>query len=483
MVLGKILEMFFNNLIQPNSKSYVIVFILLSLSYLLNLKNVQFTGEEGVYTIMSYEMWFHNNWMMATHYGEPYWRPPFFNWLIIGLSHLIGWEHSLAAARLISGLSSVLSGLALYFFVNRVYRDKNRAWITAITYLASWQVLGNYGWLAYSDAIFGLFCLLAMLCGFLAIHEEKIRWMIGACIAAYIAMLIKAITGFVFYGVTVLVVMVIYRRWRFAFSYKNIILHLIALIAIGAWHYIVPGGSSTGSGMLNDITQKFSGQSGIDYLLHLTTFPLITGLNLLPVSGFVAWLYFKNREAMVGQLDPILKVVFFATLINFLPYWLSPQGHNRYVLPLYGFFALALVGVMYRVYDSSKVKATSIKKWQSHFLMFVIVLLIIKVLAAIWLFPLYTNKARPNVELIAKEVLELSERKKQPLYASDGAWLGIAVASTIDVKIFPKPPLVMPPPEMKDGFILHHANDPKVGQLYKSYKDKTFLLCRGVACN
>lgn len=477
------LEMFFKNLIQPNSKNYAIIFTLLSLSYLLNLKNVQFTGEEGVYTIMSYEMWFHNNWMMATHYGEPYWRPPFFNWLIIGFSHLFGWEHSLAGARLISGLSSVLSGVALYYFVNRVYRDKDRAWITAITYLASWQVLANYGWLAYSDAIFSLFCSLAMLLGLLAIHEEKIRWMIAACIAAFIAMLIKAITGFVFYGVTVLVAMVIFKKWRFVFSYKNIILHLSALLAIGAWHYFVPGGSSTGSGMVDDITQKFSGQSGIDYLVHLTTFPLITGLNLLPVSGFVVWLYFKNRASLLGQLDPILKIVFFAALINFLPYWLSPQGHNRYVLPLYGFFALALVGVMYRIYNSSKVAATSFKKCQSHFLKLVIGLLIIKVLAAIWLFPLYTNKARPNVELIAEEVLEISESKKQPLYASDGAWLGIAVASTIDVKIFPKPPLLIPPSDLKDGFVLHHANDPEVGQLYKSYKDKTFLLCRGTACN
>jgi hypothetical protein len=120
--------------------------------------------------------------------------------------------------------------------------------------------------------------------------------------------------------------------------------------------------------------------------------------------------------------------------------------------------------------------------WRRHFLRIVLILLIFKVLAAVWLFPLYTKKARPDVEFIAQDVMQIVKSSDQKLYASDGAWLGIAVAFTIDVASYPKSPLLTPPADLKDGFILHHANDPKVGNLFKSYKNKTFLLCRGKAC-
>ncbi len=476
------MSMIFNKLIDPSKKTYITIFVLLSLSYLLNLKNVQFTGEEGVYTIMSYEMWYHQNWLTATHYGEPYWRPPLFNWLIIGLSHIFGWENSLACARFISGMSSVISGIALYAFVKKVYQDTDRAWITAIVYLASWQVLANYGWLAYSDAVFGLFCLLAMLSGYLAIFEGRMKWFLFACMAAYAAMLVKAITGFVFYGVVVLVSMAIYKKWRFAFSIKNIFLHCLVLVAISAWHLLIPGGESTGSGMFNDVLQKFSGPSLIDYAIHLLSFPLITWLNLLPISIFVVYIFFKNRKFNSEPIEKRLKIMILASLINFLPYWFSPQGHNRYVLPLYGFFALILVGLMYQFTNKKSTLDGDSMTWRRHFLRIIWVLLIIKILAAVWLFPLYTKKARPDIEFIAQDVMQIVKSSGQNLYASDGAWLGIAVAFTIDVASYPKPPLLMPPADLSDGFILHHANDLQVGNLFKSYKNKTFLLCRGRAC-
>jgi hypothetical protein len=44
-----------------------------------------YIGEEGVYTISSYEMWYHHHYLYPTTYGLAYWRPPLFNWLILAL--------------------------------------------------------------------------------------------------------------------------------------------------------------------------------------------------------------------------------------------------------------------------------------------------------------------------------------------------------------------------------------------------------------
>ena len=67
------------------------ILALIALSYIIMFWSVQYAGEESVYTIMSYEMYVNKTWLTPTLYGEPYWRPPLFNWLIILLSMFMGW--------------------------------------------------------------------------------------------------------------------------------------------------------------------------------------------------------------------------------------------------------------------------------------------------------------------------------------------------------------------------------------------------------
>ncbi len=65
------------------------LFILAILSFFDSI--LTYIGEEGVYTISSYEMWYHQHYLYPTTYGLAYWRPPLYKWLIICFANLLGW--------------------------------------------------------------------------------------------------------------------------------------------------------------------------------------------------------------------------------------------------------------------------------------------------------------------------------------------------------------------------------------------------------
>ena len=77
---------------------YYIFFAILGLYATLWLA---YAGEEAVYTISSYEMWYSHHYWVNNLYSIFYGRPPGLNWLIIPLADLLGWSHVLIASRFI----------------------------------------------------------------------------------------------------------------------------------------------------------------------------------------------------------------------------------------------------------------------------------------------------------------------------------------------------------------------------------------------
>ncbi|MFI0455384.1 MAG: hypothetical protein ACH34P_03850, partial [Candidatus Rickettsiella isopodorum] len=88
------------------------LFLLGLISFFLSLF-FPYMGEEAVYTISSYEMWYQHHYLYPTTYGLPYWRPPLFNWLIICFASLIGWKHMLVASRLVAALATIATSFML----------------------------------------------------------------------------------------------------------------------------------------------------------------------------------------------------------------------------------------------------------------------------------------------------------------------------------------------------------------------------------
>jgi hypothetical protein len=76
-----------------------LLYTLAAASFLTTL-HLPYIGEEAVYTITSMEMWTQRDFLVPTLFGSLYGRPPLYNWLIIPLANLFGWDHVLVAARL-----------------------------------------------------------------------------------------------------------------------------------------------------------------------------------------------------------------------------------------------------------------------------------------------------------------------------------------------------------------------------------------------
>lgn len=147
------------------------LFILATASFFLYLF-LPYIGEEAVYTISSYEMWYHHHYLFPTTYGLTYWRPSLFNWLIIFFANSIGWQHMLVASRLVTALATISTSFMLMWLANRLFKKPHFSLFAALVYLTS-DVLFYHGWLAYSDPLFAFFVVSAISFLWIANLEQR----------------------------------------------------------------------------------------------------------------------------------------------------------------------------------------------------------------------------------------------------------------------------------------------------------------------
>lgn len=477
-------------------------------TFLLLLFRLQATGEEAVYSVEAYEQWYAQDWWRPTFLGGFYQRPPLFTDLIALISSLIGWDHCLAAARLISGLATISSGLALAGFSRRLGATPARAAFSALTYLTLAEPLFYYGWLGYSDALFGALVLASMLAVWLALRERHAGWFALALLCADAAFLTKALTAYVFLGGAGLCCLWHYRAWD-CLRRPGFWLSLLLLAVPGLWYTLAPSGQVMAHGMVDDITGKLGSHGASAYLRHLAGYAGSALINLMPAAGLLIWL--RGRElptwlarwrrspsgsALATQpprapsatwpretprpQETDLSLAHSGTLagaialLNFLPYWLAPQSGVRYLMPLYGLAALWLAGLLWPQERHREL----LQRWA----LFAIAL---KVFAAGWLFPLYTERVRPDLLSIARQVAAISAGRV--LYADTDAWVGISVVALLDTTPTPdgkpRPPLQRPPHAWNDALLISdHANAADAGATRILDFGGVQFYCRGSGC-
>ena len=411
------------------------LFWLAATSFLILPFTLQYTGEESAYTLQAYEQWYTGHVLRPTLLGWPYGRPPLFNWLIAAVTPLVGWAHVLGVARMLSALATVASGLLVAAFTRRVTGDRHRAAFTALVFLTSWEMLFYYGWLAYSDALFGALTLTAMLAGWLALREAQAAWLALALLCAAAGFMTKALTSYVFLAGVLLVVGWRERNgWRLLRPTFLACLPLLALPWL--WYHITPSGAGMATGMVGDIVDKLGFQGPVPYLRHALTYPLNAAFNLMPAGGVLVWTLWRQRpESAGGGASVSIGVTAgYAVLLNLLPYWLAPQSSTRYLTPLYGLAAVWISEMLWLRRAAVPVAL----RWCTA-------AIVLKLVAAAWLFPLYTAKVRPDIRAIAQQVDQIRRDRQVPLYVEDTAWVGLSIAATLDTLPGddgrPRPPL------------------------------------------
>lgn len=452
-------------------RTYWILFAFAAFSFLTTLP-IQYVGEEAVYPLMSYEMFFHGKYLTPVMFGENYWRPPLYNLMIIPVARVIGWDYMLIAARLVTLSATIISALLSAWFVKRLTADKTFAVFTALVYLTLGDVLFYGGWLCYSDPVFSLFVLTSIVLGWISLAEKRYSYLAGAVLALTAAFLTKVLTAYIFYGTAMVIIAYRKRCISFLSSWKSLLLHGLALMVPVLWYHSVPATGSSYN-ILSDITSKLRPETWQHYFIQVLTYPLLTIEQLLPAAGIIIYAYWRKQTLGKWREQPDMVTVLIILSVNYLPYWLSPQSGIRYLIPLY---PLAAIILAYMAFHG----APKVRGWAVNWLIAAIVL---KFIFGLWVGPYLYNDRKGSFETVARDIVNITGQHN--LYALNSAASGISTIAHIDRLIFPRAPLISPPAQFDNGLVISYTLDQNLGKLYKKYRiagDNLYLLCRGSAC-
>ncbi len=432
-----------------------------------------YLGEEAVYTITSLEMAFNGEWIAPTTYGINYARPPLFNWLIIPVAEILGWDKVLMASRLVTAFATALTSLLLIWFVQKIFKNKTFGFFTALIYFSG-DVLFRRGWLAYADPLFSFFVFSAVVCLWIAIIESRFLFLLLAILGLMGSFLTKAVTGYIFYAVAAVVLYCFSKNRKFLLTYNSLLLHALAFCFPFIWALLISKGAH-GSGMLHDVVAKLDVQSLIHYVAKILLYPIDTWLRWLPVSGLVLYFGLKRSKALsvIDLHNPDLKTILWIVGLNYVLYWLAPETHVRYLMPLYPWFALLLAYFIWQLGEDA-IKVT---------LLWLAAGIILRYIAGIWLFPYYERHYRGDYQLAAHDILKIVQER--PLYSEDDTATGLSVTAYLDVLRLPEPPLKKPKQDWQEGFLLSVVSDLANTQIKKEYRfggQHLYLLCRGESC-
>ena len=448
--------------------------LLAAISYLPTLA-FYYVGEEAIFPITSLEMWHQREWLQQPLFGGSLLHNPLFNWLIIPFAALIGWEYMLPVARALTITSTLASSAVVGWLAYRLLRDAAFAWFAALVYLTLADVLLYRGWLAYVDPLFGLFVFSAIAALWVACEERRPALVAVAVICLTCAFLSKAFTAYVFYGVAMLALSAKRQHRQFLLGLSSIVAHVGAVLAPLVWLSQLPKHQEQGTRMFNEIIAKLVPNSIVDYFGQLLGFPLETVLRLSPAIVLVGYLLWRRRLAIDDAFKPYLKTAGLIAFINYLPYWLSPHGAIRYLVPLYPLIGFVLAIMLWRAWLHH---AALVRGWLGAAIAF-------KLIAAAFIFPYYQSHYRgENYATTARDIIEFTAG--HALYTTDVSASGLSVAGHIDAWRYPRsPPLRWVPAAWDSGFVLSYTQNPELGQVAQHYQlggNDLYLLCRGAAC-
>ena len=431
-------------------------------------------GEEGILVNSSLEMWQRGDWLRLWLYGVDARHGVFANWLVILISTVAGWERAPGAVRAIMIGSTALSGLMLAFLVHRLYKNAALAVLAAVISVTFADILFYRGWLGYRDPLLGMLVFGAIAALWLAVETRRAAWLVGTLLFATAAFLTKGIIAYVFVGVAVLVFL-----WRR--DARDFLLRPIALMLATAtlsvplvWAYWVGGDQSQNTRMTVEIAEKLMPLGGMTYLGKMIAYPLETLLRLAPVSLLVLWWTWRRREFRRLLADRGVCTALAIAGIAFIPFWLAPQSHFRYLLPIVPLLALALAVAVCRLGD---VAVHTVMRWMWG-------AVALKFVLATVLFPVYQHQVRgESYATTAQQVLR--HTAGYPLYSHDVSAAGLSVTAYMNIQRLPLRTLAFAPARWDNGFAISNLPDAPLGKIAAQYPlggDTLYLYCRGAAC-
>lgn len=434
-----------------------------------------YVGEEAILTITSLEMWQRGDWLRLWMYGGDAMHGVFANWLIIPLAAAFGWDYVLPAARGVMVLSTITTGLLVYGLLRRLGRDTSVALLAALAYITFADILIYRGWLAYRDPLFGCLVFAAIAALWIGARESRLTWYAASALAAFAAFLTKGMTAYAFIGSAALVLLA-QAETRRALLRPDALLAAVAAIALPLlWLYGVQSGGAQAARYAGEIGAKLLPPGLAEWAVKLMTYPLETALRLLPASGVAFYVWLKRPQARaIFARGSIAWTAGLIALLGFLPYWLAPHSHFRYLLPLAPLAAIVFAELI--AHGGERLRLVAYR------LMWAMVA--VKLLLVTVAFPLYQAHYRgANYAQVAQDIL--TRTRDHALYTVNVSASGLSVVAHLDVARLPAPALTWVPVEWHSGFVIAYEPDEKIGRIAAQYRlggNELYLLCRGAAC-
>jgi len=446
---------------------------LLALSFVPSL-HFYFVGEEAILPLTSLEMWYRGDWLHHTIYGLPVGHNALFNWLLIPLASVAGWEHGLLISRVLMVASCLLTALILAGLARRLFGDPGFAAFAAAMYLSLGDLLLWRGALAYVDPLFGLFVFGSIASLWLACEKRSMAWLLMAMAALTAAFLTKTLTAYVFYGAAGFVMLFRREYRRFLLRPASIAVHAAGLGAAAYWLGVVVGGQSHSQWMLQEVLLKLIPEGAGAYLRRLVAYPADVLVRLSPPFALAMYLIARKRVTAPEASGAHFWTAAAIAGLNFLPYWLAPQGGIRYLIPIYPLFALVFARLIWRAGEQALQLAV---RW-------LVLILVLKLVFVLVAYPYYQATYRgENFLSTAKDVLSRSGDRR--LYVNDLTATGLSVVTHIDILQLPVPPLEWPPASWDDAMLLTEVPEAEKDHVVTKYRlggDDLYLVCRGAAC-
>jgi 4-amino-4-deoxy-L-arabinose transferase-like glycosyltransferase len=433
-----------------------------------------YVGEEAIFPVSALEMWHQGEWLQRLLFGGDLEHMPLYTWLIMPLAAFVGWEFLLPVTRAITVSATVISGLVTAQLVMRLYGDRFLAAFSAVIFITLSDLFLYRGWLAYVDPLFSLFVFLAIATLWLACERRDSWYLFGAVLSLSAAFLSKALTAYTFYAGAALVLLFRAEYRPFLLSWRSLIMHLAAFALPLVWFAAIAPARSQGNRMFAEITAKLAPEHLGGYLAKLVLYPLEFALACAPVLFVALWHTVRNRQWPVAADDRHTRTALGILGLNFLPYWLAPHSHIRYLLPLFPLAALLLARGLLALGTPAQ---TSARRWIQG-------LIVVKLLLVLLAFPWYQQHYRgANYREAAMDILQRTAGF--PLHTLNVSASGLSVAAYLDVARLPDDPVRFPPQDWTDGFLMTYDDLPAHGRRVETYRlggNELLLFCRGRAC-
>ncbi|TXC76910.1 ArnT family glycosyltransferase [Luteibaculum oceani] len=343
---------------HPNTW-YLGIAILAFLVYHFRLGFLPLRADEPTRTVVALEMMLSGNYWTPTINGEWYYRkPPFYNWILIGLMQLTG-SKSEFLLRLPSSVPLFLFAFTI-FQHSKKYISHFAAFLAALMFVLCGRMLIYASFLGHIDIFYSWITYL----GFIVLFEKgkQGKWL-EALMYSYIlhaiGFLCKGLPSVLFTGLSAIAIICLFSNWKKIFSWQHILSFLIFAGIISAY-FSVYNQYNDLDGWVAQLWDQSAQRTVIDEdkqwwegLVSIIKFPVDHLMHLAPFLLFIPVFFLKGFRTRIKE-SSFLKAFGLIFLVNIPVYWLSPGYYPRYLFMLYPIVFIFL-GYYYTVHKNHKV--------------------------------------------------------------------------------------------------------------------------------